>query len=261
MSLRHPTRDEVEVAFLKRTHLLVGKAAPQPAPLLLKHAAGLNDAATATWSSLKVPPLVSIVDPEDSSQRRWLCPKHAKELSPPDTGNLFHYAQPQAVVDPGFLRWLRVGVALRATSQEIATLLAQRAGQWYTATLTPSAHELVQAEVQLEAAAKAAAEAEAARSASVAQLLAASVTAALQCVDEAVAGRGGGGGSVTPAPPLSKPLKLEECKKDSKWQQLVRSAHDPAQPDMAVMTAIFDMIPAASGTRFFIKAGALILLA
>lgn len=68
-------------------------------------------------------------------QRVWR--QRAAKVAPPGPGNVFVHAG--EVVDASFVRWLRVGMALKETALQIVPLLEQRVPTWYTDRLEPTA--------------------------------------------------------------------------------------------------------------------------
>ena len=158
----------------------------------------------AHWGSLATKPLTAVADPGDSSQHLWLCPHHAAELTPPDSGNAFDYPHDFGLVDVGFLRWLRVGVALKVASQALAAFLGQRAEQWYTQKLQPVARQQVVMERMLAV--------------SVEQAVPAGVT-------------------------LAKPLTLVRCEQESPWLRHVMSYRSPDAAAMGAAMAEWQAVP------------------
>lgn len=226
-----------EAAYLRRAHLLASLAAggdvwlPSTLEPVTTADAGsgrsLTDAIRQCWSTCAEPPLRCVVDPEDSAQRLWLCPEHAKELAPDDSGNVFKRTQAQqAVEDASFNRWLRVGVALKYTARELASVLQQRVTRWYTSTLLPAVAERVSQARQDEAALERRKAAITARDAALADLQQAATKHALACIDVALAARHvavpDGGTTV------GNGVQLKGCKKDSDWLSLVLTAN-PAE--------------------------------
>lgn len=142
-----------EAAYLRHVHNFV---------TLSEHARGRN---TPSWSSLSQAvdstlqrlveqfwtnsgtlPLHSVPHPDDSSRRLWLCHAHARAMVPRDSGNVLREPRRKEQLDVGFQRWLRVGMALKCATEELAALLDERVPRWYTSTLAATARDMVSAE-------------------------------------------------------------------------------------------------------------------
>ena len=212
-------------AYLQRTHALatLGDATATPPHSFDTSTSATTSSTTSLSQHLEAYcishssslPLQQVVDPDDSSQRRWLCPQHAAELAPRGSGNVFDYVGGEELVDVSFLRWLRVGVALKVTSEELARVLAVRVEEWYERVLVAKARELM-GEEERASVERRRREAEVqARDDEVARVLGGSLEAAVRVVGEAVVGGGGSvqGGGIR----LRAALAVEKCSKTEEW--------------------------------------------
>lgn len=98
------------------------------------------------WANSGTLPLQSVPHPDDSSRRLWLCHDHARAMVPRDSGNVLREPRRKEQLDVGFQRWLRVGMALKCATEELAAVLDERVPRWYTSTLAVTARDMVSVE-------------------------------------------------------------------------------------------------------------------
>lgn len=239
-----------EVAHLRRCHSLATTTLDEQ-PLRAMHAEGvrdhaLRDAVARYWQGLgpDKAPLQAVVDQEDSSQRRWLCPEHASELAFPDSGNVFRDAShdgavvaaapvPVAPAEASFLRWLRLGVALKQAHDCVAKALQPRVEQWYRTTLSAAVPKYLAREHR--------------RSVLPGVVLASAAAAVKSELEEA---------KVDVDVDMDQAdLAAKPCTDERHWKALLRDSYDASADTVAVN--VFMLRDAANDARFVVKLGSL----
>ena len=259
--------DQQETSYFTRCFALSwleegGGSAPsfhsEPRMRYASTSSGMAGSVAGQWHRLGKP-LQQVTNPDDASQFLWLCPAHAKELAPRDSGNVLRMAATEEAVDVYFFRWLRVGVGLQCVAKHLGAVLQQRVEQWYSATLAPEARVCVTEAVATQAASAAAGQQRKAQVEAMQALLKTSVEQALAGVDEEVTRRGGtvnGSAEIGVLPPVQPATPAGQKRVDKKekpWTKWVKSLRSGSKArDPLVALTVLDWLEVAPEHRHFV---------
>lgn len=251
--------------YLKRCHSLARAGGRDvmdlsAASALEDTASSLRDTIEARWARLRRKPLQEVVLPsDDASCRRWLCLQHARAMAPKDSNLL---RNPMAeTVDLGFLRFVRVGVALDTVSKALAEVLQPRVEDWYESQLTVEASAQTARALQDDMAVAVEQQQQQGLVARLQLAVDAALVHALAAVDAEVARRGGTLHGGTPKA-VAKSKGVQRCtpegqklaKKEKPWDEWVQAIRTRAnRRDGNVALQVLDWQEVEPSDRHFVR--------